>query len=323
MKKNVQMLGLMTAILAFSTVKAQTQTINFEDLTLSPQSYYNGADSAGGFTSNGLFFSTDYNTEFGYWVDGWGYSNQTDVTTAGYLNEGSVYAGSGASGSANFGICNSGVIEFLTPQLVESMAITNTTYAALSMIQGDFAGKIFGSTTDANGDVDGTNGEDFFFIRIVGRDVSGNALDSLDFYLADYRFADSTQDYILDTWSTVDLSSFGVVSSLSFEFQSSDVGDFGINTPTYFAMDNLMYTSLGVSENSTNQFVAYPNPTNSSFSIKGEAGTISIYSPAGKLVHQSATTGFTAIDAEAWASGMYIVELNGTKGISRSTVVKN
>jgi hypothetical protein len=37
----------------------------------------------------------------------------------------------------------------------------------------------------------------------------------------------------------MDLTSLGGAKSLSFDYASSDVGQFGINTPLYFAMDNL------------------------------------------------------------------------------------
>ncbi len=38
--------------------QAGRSVIDFEDLTLSPNSFYNGSDGAGGFTSRGAFFST-------------------------------------------------------------------------------------------------------------------------------------------------------------------------------------------------------------------------------------------------------------------------
>ncbi|HEB89007.1 MAG TPA: DUF4465 domain-containing protein, partial [Deltaproteobacteria bacterium] len=43
----------------------------------------------------------------------------------------------------------------------------------------------------------------------------------------------------LDQWVFQDLSSLGLVKELGFSFESSDVGSFGINTPQYFAIDNL------------------------------------------------------------------------------------
>ena len=61
----------------------------------------------------------------------------------------------------------------------------------------------------------------------------------VDFYLADYRYADSSQDYIISAWEYIDLSSLGSVDELSFSLSSSDNGSFGMNTPNYFAIDNI------------------------------------------------------------------------------------
>ncbi|MEM9177023.1 MAG: DUF4465 domain-containing protein, partial [Myxococcota bacterium] len=62
---------------------------------------------------------------------------------------------------------------------------------------------------------------------------------TVEFLLADYTAPGTEDDYIVTDWTFVDLSSLGVVSRLAFSFESSDVGAFGINTPTYFAIDNL------------------------------------------------------------------------------------
>ncbi|MBK8019077.1 MAG: DUF4465 domain-containing protein [Betaproteobacteria bacterium] len=51
-------------------------------------------------------------------------------------------------------------------------------------------------------------------------------------------------DFILEGWQRIDLTSLGMVSSLSFSMDSSDKGDFGINTPTYFALDDLTVTAV-------------------------------------------------------------------------------
>ncbi len=41
-------------------------------------------------------------------------------------------------------------------------------------------------------------------------------------------------------WKTVNLSSLGMVKSLSFSFSGSDEGQFGLNTPRYVAIDNIV-----------------------------------------------------------------------------------
>ncbi len=63
--------------------------------------------------------------------------------------------------------------------------------------------------------------------------------DTIEYYLADYRFDESEKDYIIKTWQWVDLSSLGKVDSLMFGLESSDNGDWGMNTPAYFCMDDL------------------------------------------------------------------------------------
>ncbi len=44
---------------------------------------------------------------------------------------------------------------------------------------------------------------------------------------------------VIKDWEWVDLTDLGEVYGMSFAIASSDTGDFGSNTPTYFAMDNL------------------------------------------------------------------------------------
>ena len=64
---------------------------------------------------------------------------------------------------------------------------------------------------------------------------------SIDFYLADFRSVDNGDDFIRGDWSSVDLTPLGNnVTKLRFELSSSDNGMFGMNTPAYFAVDNLV-----------------------------------------------------------------------------------
>jgi hypothetical protein len=119
---------------------------------------------------------------------------------------------------------------------LESMLVTNTTYAALSMLTGDSFGKQFGG---ASGD-----DPDYFKITAFGTDNSGNLLGSSDFYLADYRFDNNTLDYVVNTWTPWDLTALGDSSRVYFNVSSTDVGQYGMNTPGYFAVDNLQITAV-------------------------------------------------------------------------------
>lgn len=215
--------------------------IDFEDLVLTPNSFYNGSDGAGGFTSRGAFFNNSYSPTFDAW-SGWSYSNVNNVTRPGLPNQYAAYHQPGTTlpvrgdGSPNYGVAFSfspgeAFINLPTGTTPVSARITNTTYTALSMLRGDAFSRRFGG-------LDGTD-PDFLLLTISGFDSSGALTGTVDFYLADYRFDDSALDYIIDQWTTVDLTSLGAATRLSFGFASSDVGPFGINTPTYFALDNL------------------------------------------------------------------------------------
>jgi hypothetical protein len=100
------------------------------------------------------------------------------------------------------------------------------------MLNGDAFAKKFGGS--------GGDDQDWFLLTIRGKDVEESATGTIDFYLADYRFADNSQDYIVKTWDYVDLSSLGEVKSLEFSLSSSDVGEWGMNTPAYFALDTII-----------------------------------------------------------------------------------
>jgi hypothetical protein len=320
MKKTLLSMALLAATGAF----AQT-TVNFEDMTLAPNSHYDGSDASGGFTSGGIQFPNTYDQTYFYWSGGFIYSNTTDVTTAGYTNDFSAYAGGGAGGSANYGVNYGGNLDFGTEIAVGSIAITNTTYAALSMLNGDSFGKQFGSPNNAQGTPDGTNGEDFFRLLITGYAGNGDSIGTVTFYLADYRFEDDQQDYILDTWETVDLSSLGAVRYLDFALESSDTNQYGILTPGYFALDNFVYgpaSMAGIEENPALAFALFPNPANDQVTIKGAAGNIRILDAAGSVVFEGTTSGIMTLSCESWSNGYYIVEMTNNTGISRSTLVK-
>jgi hypothetical protein len=70
--------------------------------------------------------------------------------------------------------------------------------------------------------------------------TGGKVIGEVGFYLADFRFADNELDYIVDTWELVDLTQLSDAKSLGLSFESSDVGKFGINTPVYVVMDDLV-----------------------------------------------------------------------------------
>ncbi|QEG20952.1 DUF4465 domain-containing protein [Mariniblastus fucicola] len=228
-------------VLAGSTPSAAQSVVDLEDVgaNLATESFYNGSDGAGGFQSGTLSFNNTYTPDAGFgdsWA-GWSYSNQTDNTTPGFGNQYSAFTGIGDSNSATYAVAFNGfagsIPEILSVdgRTIEGFSITNTTYSALSMLNGDAFAKQFGGATG--------NDPDFFKIDILSLDATGSEIASLEFFLADYRFADNSLDYVLDDWTSVDVSSLNA-NRLGFRFDGSDVGMFGLNTPAYFAVDNIV-----------------------------------------------------------------------------------
>lgn len=254
---------------------AQAGIANFDDLALPPESFENGplpgADivdgpngpvAVGFFESGGVKFINRYDLTFDS-AGGFAYSNQTDSTTPGFENQYSAFAGTGVGpGADNYGVsfgyldqkANSiqdfdfdpsdvaqlaqlPYFELPVGQQIQSVRLTNTTYAALSMLTGDSFAKKFGGATG--------NDPDFLKLTAYATDVSGFPLpQSVDFYLADYRFGDNSLDYIVDTWELMDLSSLGGARKIYFNLSGSDIGAFGLNTPTYFAIDEIQFAPI-------------------------------------------------------------------------------
>jgi len=212
-----------------------------DDLSLAADSYWNGSDGSGGFSSGSAYFNNNYNTTYMSW-DGFAYSNITDTTSSGWSAQYNAITGGGQGGSANYAIgydpLASGfgtelpTMILSTAGIVDGLYVTNNNFAYYSMLNGDTYSKKFGGVS---GDE-----EDWFLLTITGKDAGGTEVGSVEFYLADYRFADNSQDYIVNAWEYVDLMGLGVVQSLEFSLSSSDVGSFGMNTPSYFALDTVV-----------------------------------------------------------------------------------
>lgn len=295
---------------------------NFEDITIPQDSFLNGSEMpGGGYRSGNFFFPNNYDTTASSWV-GWAISNKSDTTTAGFMNQYSAISGAGAGGSSNYAVSFGG-LDFTTfasiPNVLKlegdaigkplsGLRITNGTYAYLSMKNGDSFAKKFG----------GASGEDPDYFRLtIKAYYDGNLTgDSVDFYLADFRFADNSQDYIVDDWTFVDLSSLGNVDSLIFILNSTDVGQFGMNTPAYFCVDNVASAVASAANPKIEpaQLSVFPNPSQDYFKVNIEKPgnfELRLFGTDGKLLlHKPSVKQFEAIDIAALPAGLYLIKVS-------------
>jgi hypothetical protein len=315
--------------LSFLGANAQT-TADLQNLNLSPNSFYNGANgtptitSVNSFTSGNCIFPNKWSGNFGgYWSSGWSYSNKTDSLTSGSGNQYSARTAAGYTNSTIYAVAQGGAkLKFNATAQGKQMAgfyVTNSTYAALSMRNGDQFAKKFGGVSG--------NDPDWFKLKIQKYLGGILANDSVVFYLADFRFTNNAQDYVVKTWQYVDLTSLGNVDSLVFNLSSSDNTGGYMNTPNYFCLDNFntLNSFVGLTELSVNENAAliYPNPTSSKLNISSvnPISDIKIFNSLGMFVSQLSES---TNDIGYLPNGIYYVKIMDDKNnLTIKRLIKN
>ena len=147
-----------------------------------------------------------------------------------------AYPGAGAGGSQTYAVAYPGgspgasFVNLAAGSSPKSIAVTNTMYTYIALTQGDGFARAFGPG-------------DYYLLDITGYsglNETGNVIGDVYFYLANFLDGNSL---VVTTWDTVDLSSLAGSESLQFSVTSTDNGEFGINTPAYFAADDFVTTS--------------------------------------------------------------------------------
>lgn len=330
---------ILFSLLTAATVSTvQAQVITFEELVLPKQdTFYLNYSQPGqdvGQDVGPIHFSCVYDTAWGgVWSGGFANSNKTDTVDGTYLNEYATIAGNGYNGSSNYAVYFEGYsakkrILFSgagTPtslKKINGFYINNSTYAYRAMKEGNFASRKFGDTTGTNSGLAQGAYPDWFKLTIHAYYNGSKLNDSVDFYLADFRFNDNDSDYIVRDWQWVDLTTFGnYVDSLEFSLTSSDNHPiYGMNTPAYFCMDNLdVQVTLPTTVATTENYVAklYPNPASTELFVTVEpkqVKTLIVTDMTGKQLAQLTVTDATHVISVAHLpSGMYLLQVSNGK----------
>ena len=229
MRKNLFLfLSLFVANFAFAQEPA-----TFEDVQLGSNGIWAAPEGENEMPSGGWLF-TNY-TGYGYW-GGFTASNRTDLNQTGLNAQYTAVTGCGYDGSTQYALAYTYGVQTDVyaadgqSHTVTGCYITNNLWAYQDVLQGSMGQTPFG----------GLSGDDpdWFKLTATGKNASGQTVGTLDFYLADYRFEDNSQDYVLDTWEWFDLSPLGPVATISFSLSSTKSNYGGMITPAYFCMDN-------------------------------------------------------------------------------------
>jgi len=160
----------------------------------------------------------------GSYISGAVVTNHTDTTFKDYLDAYKSVAG-GAFAGKNYVVWyedgySGNAIRLKTAAVVPGVYVCNSVYAYNSITKGDdFAGAPFG-----NGD---------FFTLTIGGSLDGKMVNT------EVSFDLARDKNVVTQWTYVDLSKLGKVDMLFFTLTGSRTGDWGLNTPAYFCIDNL------------------------------------------------------------------------------------
>jgi hypothetical protein len=207
----------------------------FDDVTLGPNGYWTGEEGENEMFSGGWTFTNYYSQAYSFW-GGFTASNHTDLTQTGMDAQYTAITAGGYDGSTQYGVAYTMGAQTDVyasdgaAQTITGCYVTNNLWAYQSITEGDYSSTPFGGTTG--------NDPDWFKLTATGKNAAGQTVGTLDFYLADYRFANNEEDYVIDTWEWFDLSPLGAVHTISFSLSSTKSNAYGMLTPAYFCIDN-------------------------------------------------------------------------------------
>ena len=215
------------------TVNLNKYSVNYDNDGVWADCY---KSSAGAVTLGNAVFSHEGGESYGYpfwngfcpsrvsdtdeYASDWVSHQWAAVTGGGVAGKGTPYMVGFWSSYTSSDYCNSITMKDGSLFSPQSIFVTNNTYAYYSMLNGSAFNKKF-----AEGD--------WYKLTIQGIN-DGAIVGSVDVLLAD-----GTD--ILSTWKKVDLSGMGMVKGLVFTVSSSDNGEWGMNNPAYFCVDNFSY----------------------------------------------------------------------------------
>lgn len=207
-----------------------------ENVNLQSQNFiFSHSSSWGGSAWSGFSISnrTD-NSDFGVaGSDGWTANHWGAMAKGGVNGEGSnflvAYWDAYGDAAATKVTETSSFVKFNTAEtyLPQGMYVNNSPWAYHTIKSGDTYARQF-----VQGD----------YFKLIAKGFAADKVTltgTTEFYLADYRSVNPTQWKLNTTWEWMDLTDLGEVSYIQFTMESSDSGDWGMNTPGIFCLDKL------------------------------------------------------------------------------------
>lgn len=341
MKKYI--IAIAVSLASLQGVNAQEVRQGFETVPLDSGEVINGKNGEKSFDILGavpnyvLKMPMQYDTSWGgYWSGGWAISKKIDGSSGPSDFSKHLYCAKPGYGAEpvvqgkqigkTFAVGMNGAYwlqQSRANEGVMSFYVTNSTYAYNSMKNGDNFAKKFGGASGNDADS---------FVLNIQFFVDTNLVANKKVVLADYRFSDNSKDYILDSWQIVDLPTYfptGFVDSISFELQSSDNGQFGMNTPGFFCVDRIVCGHwLGTKKQTKIAAQVYPNPATDVLQLQcgSQISHVEVYNALGQSVNVKniKNLGAKSVDLNVahLATGSYWIKAHTQQGVVSTPFVK-
>lgn len=177
-----------------------------------------------------------------------------------YLNQCSVYnsestdgtnKGAGAAKSNTFAVVygyqdsynsqwmDKPYFKFDTPRNITSLYTCNTSYTYGVIVNGN---KWYNPDGTLSGEAKSlVEQKGWFKVTATGYGIDGKVVKTAEKYICDYRDSTNPKIPISTKWEEWYLG-FNNVVKVEFNFEGSDVGEYGLNTPAYICIDNITLT---------------------------------------------------------------------------------
>ncbi|TWU50776.1 PEP-CTERM motif protein [Rubripirellula tenax] len=213
---------------------------------------FGGNDISSTFSAGGVAFNNTFNDAFasfqGFALSQRGLSQWSSGSFAEFFNGNDTVSANGIGNFASsrwvvaFGdysgpddpLANiASIMEAPANSVFDSLYVNNTRTTTHVLTTGNSSARAFGSI----------NQDEKFTARFIDLSPGSNGSNFVEVELASFVNATSTLS-IVDDWMRVDLSGLGGATRIGIDFTSTDEGAFGLNTPAYVAVDNILVVSV-------------------------------------------------------------------------------
>lgn len=186
-----------------------------------------------GYETDNLTFEHFYNEEFGYW-GGFALTRKFDTDAANGLfeNQYAIYNASASEGD--------GALIYYYDSYNEPCDIVLKDATMLTSVRLNLTTYTYASITDEDINSYARTFADGDYLKVVFTAMSADeALDSVECYVVDYR---EGKRFVATNWDIYDLRSLGKgYDAVRVTIETTDVGEYGANTPLYIALDELNF----------------------------------------------------------------------------------